>query len=212
MWYMALLRFIRRRLVLAIIFLLSLLYFVVNLFGFSGSLSIDSDAEFEVKREHPLIWRTLQEQQNTSFNDPSVKCRNSVQGRFLIVDDRGFVCSRFDLLPSGCCNVETPSTTHYSCETCTDTGCCSIYEYCVSCCLHPDKKELLERVMEKATGRQKAVFASVQDNFELCLAKCRTDSHSVQHENKYRDPKAKHCYGETTAHESQRDISGNNVL
>ncbi|GAB0086409.1 SREBP regulating gene protein [Sergentomyia squamirostris] len=212
MWYMALLRFIRRRLVLAIIFLLSLLYFVVNLFGFTGTLSIDSDAEFEVKREHPLIWRTLQEQQNTSFNDPSVKCRNSVQGRFLIVDDRGFVCNRFDLLPTGCCNVETSSTSHYSCETCTEAGCCSIYEYCVSCCLHPDKKELLERVMEKATGRQKAVFASVQDNFELCLAKCRTDSHSVQHENKYRDPKAKHCYGETTAHESQRDINGNSVL
>ncbi|XP_055680921.1 SREBP regulating gene protein [Lutzomyia longipalpis] len=212
MWYMALLRFIRRRLVLAIIFLLSLLYFVVNLFGFTGTLSSDLDSEFEVKREHPLIWRTLQEQQNVSFNDPSVKCRNSVQGRFLIVDERGFVCPRFDVLPTGCCNVETPATTHYSCETCTEAGCCAIYEYCVSCCLHPDKKELLERVMEKATRRQKAVFASVQDNFELCLAKCRTDSHSVQHENKYRDPKAKHCYGETTAHESQRDISGNNVL
>lgn len=206
---------------------------IIFLFFQSGTLSIDSDVEFEVKREHPLIWRTLQEQQNTSYNDPSVKCRNSVQGRFLIVDDRGFVCSRFDLLPTGCCNLETPSTTHYSCDTCTESGCCSIYEYCVSCCLHPDKvsnrlgsfslrvlhwgsiemqKELLERVMEKATGRQKAVFASVQDNFELCLAKCRTDSHSVQHENKYRDPKAKHCYGETTAHESQRDINGNNVL
>lgn len=65
------------------------------------------------------------------------------------------------------------------------------------------QKELLEQVLAKASGRQIAVFASVKDHFELCLAKCRTDSHSVQHENKYRDPKSKHCYGLTTAHESQ---------
>jgi len=68
------------------------------------------------------------------------------------------------------------------------------------------------KVMLNAKGRQLAVFASVKDHFELCLAKCRTDSHSVQHENKYRDPKTKHCYGETQAHESQRDIVSNSVL
>lgn len=66
----------------------------------------------------------------------------------------------------------------------------------------------MERVLAQASGRQIAVFASVTDHFELCLAKCRTDSHSVQHENKYRDPKIKHCYGLTKAHESQRDIDG----
>lgn len=51
--------------------------------------------------------------------------------------------------------------------------------------------------MEKATRRQMTIFASVRDNFELCLAKCRTDSNSVKHENKYKDPKAKHCFGKT---------------
>lgn len=71
------------------------------------------------------------------------------------------------------------------------------------------QRKILEKVIAKASGRQVAVFASVKDHFELCLAKCRTDSHSVQHENKYRDPTAKHCYGETEAHESQRDVIGN---
>lgn len=61
--------------------------------------------------------------------------------------------------------------------------------------------------MAQATGRQRAVFATVGDHFELCLAKCRTDSHSVQHENQYRRPGAKHCYGLTFAHESQRDVA-----
>lgn len=27
----------------------------------------------------------------------------------------------------------------YSCKTCNAQGCCAIYEYCVSCCLHPGK-------------------------------------------------------------------------
>lgn len=66
--------------------------------------------------------------------------------------------------------------------------------------------------MENASRRQMTVFASVKDNYELCLAKCRTDSHSVQNENRYRDPKAKHCYGETQAHESQRDVNENSAL
>lgn len=74
------------------------------------------------------------------------------------------------------------------------------------------QKELLEQVINKASGRQKAVFASVKDHFELCLAKCRTDSHSVQHENKYRDPKSKHCFGLTEAHESQREVIESNDL
>lgn len=59
--------------------------------------------------------------------------------------------------------------------------------------------------MEKASRRQMTMFASVRDNFELCLAKCRTDSNSVKHENKYRDPKAKHCFGQTEIHESAQD-------
>lgn len=63
-----------------------------------------------------------------------------------------------------------------------------------------------------ASGRQTALFATVKDQFELCLAKCRTDSHSVQHENKYKNPETKHCYAYKEAHESQRDNWPNGVL
>ncbi|XP_055389673.1 SREBP regulating gene protein [Condylostylus longicornis] len=207
----AVIRFIRRRIVLGIIFFLSLTYFLVSLFG-RGSQLLDSD-EFEIKRQHPLIWRSLQEDSSNRTNDLSISCRNSVQGKVLIVDDRGFVCQRSDLLWTGCCNIETPNTKQYLCETCNpQTNCCAIYEYCVSCCSNPNKRELLERVISKSKGRQSAVFASVRDHFELCLVKCRTNSHSVQHENKYRDPKTKHCYGETEAHESQKEVAGNSVL
>lgn len=33
----------------------------------------------------------------------------------------------------------TPRRERYSCKTCNAQGCCAIYEYCVSCCLHPGK-------------------------------------------------------------------------
>ena len=55
-------------------------------------------------------------------NDKSVssdsKCRNSIQGKVLIADDRGFVCPRKDVLLSGCCDPNSINTKLYSCETC----------------------------------------------------------------------------------------------
>lgn len=174
---------------------------------FQGSQFTDS--ELEIRREHPMIWRTLQEDLSSNrTNDLTTICRNSIQGKVLLADDRGFVCQRSDLLWTGCCNIETEATKLHTCETCNEANCCAIYEYCVSCCLHPNKRPLLEKVLSKASGRQSAVFASVKDHFELCLVKCRTNSHSVQHENKYRDPRLKHCYGETEEHESQKEVAG----
>jgi hypothetical protein len=64
--------------------------------------------------------------------------------------------------------------------------------------------------MAQASGRQGAVYASINDHFELCLAKCRTNSDSVKNENKYRDH-LKHCYGETKPHSSQVEVI-NSVL
>lgn len=58
------------------------------------------------------------------------------------------------------------------------------------------QKEVLESILDKVSAKQNVLFASVSDHFELCLAKCRTDSHSVHHENSYRDPKEKHCFGQ----------------
>ena len=115
----------------------------------------------------------------------------------LIVDNKGYICSRHDLNLGGCCTPHAASTKQYSCETCGPNACCSIYEYCISCCLEPSKKPLLQKILSTGSNPSVGVlFASITDHFEFCLTKCRTSSQSVQHENSYRDPKAKHCYGE----------------
>lgn len=41
---------------------------------------------------------------------------------------------------------------------------------------------------------------STDDSFEFCLAKCRTSSSSVKHENSYPDPRYKHCHGRKLNH------------
>ncbi|XP_050311021.1 SREBP regulating gene protein [Anthonomus grandis grandis] len=193
MWYAAILRFLRRRIILGLILTLSLCYCIFSYVGKSEFL--DNDDVVPIKRTQPFIWRTLQ--QHNSSNDVDDTCRNSVQGKVLIVDDRGYVCPRSEILSNGCCNSETQHVLQYPCETCNPNNCCAIFEYCISCCLHPDKKNVLEMILKKATEQNNVLFASVSDHFELCLAKCRTNSQSVQHENSYKDPKAKHCYGET---------------
>lgn len=163
MWHAAVLRLLRRRIVLALIFCLSLTYFLVNLFGnvswivgwpikhlfpkdfiifshffHSQGVSLSKDSEDIVyTRQEPLVWRETVN--NSSFNEVTPpKCRNSVQGRTHIVDDEGYVCSRSDLLATGCCKL-TALSEQYDCDTCIDDGCCAVYEYCVSCCLNPNK-------------------------------------------------------------------------
>ncbi|CAH0382834.1 unnamed protein product [Bemisia tabaci] len=194
MWTLCVVRFIRRKCVLGIIFTLSLIYCIVS---FVQEVPTEEYAEvnpFPVRKLTKFQWRS--ESDDNATADSQMTCRNSVQGKVLIADDRGYVCNRGDLLFTGCCNVNSESTKHYWCETCKDNNCCSIYEYCISCCLHPDKKELLQKVIGKAEQTFHVLLSSISDHFELCLAKCRTSSSSVQHENSYRDPKAKHCYGE----------------
>ncbi|EDW51476.1 GM22548 [Drosophila sechellia] len=196
MWPAALTRLLRRRIVYIVLVVLLLIYGFGHIFdrdSFSGLHYDDS-------------WRR-EEQLNRTRGDPEAHCRNSVQGRQWLADERGFVCRREEVLTNGCCNLELPGIGYYSCRTCnTSTHCCGVYEYCVSCCLHPGQQPLLERVLQ-APNTPKYIFASVTDHFELCLVKCRTNSHSVEHENKYRDPAAKHCFGLTEAHESQRDVA-----
>ncbi|GLV32981.1 uncharacterized protein CBL_08956 [Carabus blaptoides fortunei] len=137
MWYAAVMRFVRRRIVLGIIFTLSLTYCIVSFMNEEDYS--DNDVAVPVHRSQPFIWRTLQE--HNYSNDSDTTCRNSVQGQVLIVDDRGFVCPRISVLSNGCCNTEESAraSLQYSCDTCKNNNCCAVYEYCVSCCLHPDK-------------------------------------------------------------------------
>ncbi|KAI5644319.1 hypothetical protein NE865_03688 [Phthorimaea operculella] len=190
MWYAALVRFIRRRLVLGIIFASSLTYCIVS-FLREGSHRNMIYQDISIERK-PFVWRTLQEHNDT--ND-IVTCRNSVQGKLLIVDDRGYICQRPDLMRNGCCDTDGESTKKYSCDTCKENNCCVVYEHCVSCCLDPGKRDMLELVLSKLSAEENVLFRSLSDDYELCLTKCRTSSHSVLHENSYRDPAYKHCFG-----------------
>lgn len=58
------------------------------------------------------------------------------------------------------------------------------------------QRKVLQTVLGKASETFRVLFSVINNHFELCLAKCRTSSQSVQHENTYLKPN-KHCY--TTA-------------
>nr|CAG4646456.1 EOG090X0AGU [Macrothrix elegans] len=195
------LRFLRSKLFLTTIFFASLTYFLINFYNdYKGSNYMSANDDIDVHElgagRRPLHLFKWQGTEDGNFTKTKPTCRNSVQGKALIADDKGYVCNRANVMTNGCCKPESEGTKHYSCETCHDNGCCSIYEYCISCCLQPEKKEVLQDVLGKAAGTLNLLLASVTDHFELCLTKCRTSSQSVQHENSYRNPRAKHCYGE----------------
>jgi hypothetical protein len=82
----------------------------------------------------------------------------------------GYVCERKDLLVNGCCNVNTPSSRQYICKSCLANGCCDIYEYCVSCCLQPDKvtiPELLKQPLSLDLQYHTVVWLSFCISFEV---------------------------------------------
>ncbi|CAG9802289.1 unnamed protein product [Chironomus riparius] len=203
--YIKILCFFRKRVVLSLIFLFSLAYFLLQ-FNALQLIRInrkyqDDDGEFEeinYKRDSPLIWRSLKEYNLTD----SEVCKNSIQGINLIVDERGFLCSRDDLKSTGCCNIQAENTHIYYCETCDDVSkCCEVYEHCVSCCLNPDNVPLLQKAIAQAQNdRQKLLFLNVLDQFDLCLSICRSNSQSVVNEHFYKSPK-KHCFTKTEPHD-----------
>lgn len=54
------------------------------------------------------------------------------------------------------------------------------------------KASMLGAFLNKAKS---LLYSSVSDTFELCLARCRTSSMSVVHENAYIDEVFKYCHG-----------------
>lgn len=58
------------------------------------------------------------------------------------------------------------------------------------------QRDMLEVVLSKLSTEKNVLFRSLSDDYELCLTKCRTSSHSVLHENSYKDPINKHCFGD----------------
>lgn len=160
--------FLRKRRVLLAIFLFSLTYFILATYSQLKNRVVEEEdivapVRIEeilktVKPFHPtpprgelpkqdIVDHKTEKKPVDSAVGPQVnstasstyKCRNSVQGRSIIADENGYVCDLFDLQSNGCCRVEAESSKRYHCDSCTPSGCCSQYENCVSCCLHPQK-------------------------------------------------------------------------
>uniref|UniRef100_A0A5F5PXY6 SREBP regulating gene protein n=1 Tax=Equus caballus TaxID=9796 RepID=A0A5F5PXY6_HORSE len=170
-------RLLRKRWVLALVFGLSLVYFLTSTFKQEERAVRDRNLLQVRDHDQPIPWKVQFNLGNSSR--PSNQCRNSIQGKHLITDELGYVCERRDLLVNGCCDVRVPSTRQYSCDGCLSSGCCSAYEHCVSCCLQPSKQLLLERFLNRAAVAFQNLFMAVEDHFELCLAKCRTSSQAA---------------------------------
>uniref|UniRef100_A0A0R3RW31 SREBP regulating gene protein n=1 Tax=Elaeophora elaphi TaxID=1147741 RepID=A0A0R3RW31_9BILA len=204
-------RSLRATYILAFLFAFSLFYFVIEsgllAWIVQNALSISGqDIEEQMLDKYKLTahrriqWLADSTVQNTNaVNDSFVidegkACRNTVQGRTSVTDDRGYTCERAFLMSNGCCEVSTQSI-RFSCAWCDlYTGCCSHYEQCVSCCLRPEQKNILLEVIESTSGHRLRQILSATDQFELCMLKCRTSSNSVHSENKYKSEKTKYCY------------------
>ncbi|CAO2838145.1 unnamed protein product [Amaranthus hypochondriacus] len=121
-------------------------------------------------------------------------CRTTVQGRYLLADDSGYICDALSVDPqSRCCPKKGE---HYSCQGCNlISQCCNSYEFCVSCCLNPlqTKKELAVKV-KIAKAETAGTYNSV---FDFCAGRCRHNSESVVHENAYLS-EFHHCFSLTS--------------
>jgi len=78
--------------------------------------------------------------------------------------------------------------------------CCQNYEFCVSCCLGVDKKQHLESILDK----EPPFLARVQDQFEMCVAMCRTSSRNLIHEREYKSQTYKYCFTDNNTLPSRR--------
>ncbi|KAK8478637.1 hypothetical protein V6N13_133462 [Hibiscus sabdariffa] len=109
-------------------------------------------------------------------------CRTTVQGRYLLSDNNGYVCDALSLDPQSRCCPERGDK--FSCHGCNVLSkCCNSYEFCVSCCLHPaqtQKEQVLKLKIAKPSTS--GTYPSV---FDFCAGRCRHNSESVVHENAY---------------------------
>lgn len=200
------LRIARRKLVLLLL-ILAVLLLLGKVAWQEGLLSSEDDTVHHLRKlNQPFSWNSGEEEEGGQGEDSlqdggnatdyiAVTCRNSLQGKTLVVDDKGYICERYDLQASGCCSINE-SLGRHDCSACDiRISCCQQYEYCVSCCLRHEQKPALQQILNVAAENNNVLFVSVSDHYELCLAKCRTSSSSVHHENTYRNKVNKFCYG-----------------
>ncbi|KAJ7222747.1 hypothetical protein O6H91_Y466100 [Diphasiastrum complanatum] len=120
----------------------------------------------------------------------NILCNNTLQGPYLLSDDRGYICTTTVLdTVTGCCPEDAQQ---FSCRGCNlSSSCCDSYEYCVACCLDP-KKTTTERALRSKVSKQ-ATAKTYSSVFEYCSGRCRHNSASVVHENAYASEEH-HCF------------------
>eukprot|EP00056_Hartaetosiga_gracilis_P020162 m.17904 g.17904 ORF g.17904 m.17904 type:complete len:205 (-) comp8211_c0_seq1:125-739(-) len=124
-------------------------------------------------------------------------CRIASSTKRVIVDETGSVCKFVELSAQSCC--VRPHAQKYVCDSCNERHCCTLFEHCISCCLAPDHMAIRSEVYSSLSPSQKRVLTLASDQFDYCELKCRSDSSSVHHENKFRDPSLIHCFGKDVA-------------
>jgi len=120
---------------------------------FSWSLGENNHGDLEMSEDNSTNNHSAAEGKNDETHLASKTCRNSVQGRRLLADDRGYVCNRERVVSStGCCDISGGEQVQekYWCGGCHEgMGCCDVYEHCVSCCLDPKHVSFYEFIKEK---------------------------------------------------------------
>jgi len=108
-----------------------------------------------------------------------IGCRRSVD-RGHVVDEKGRVCKweEVNYKKTGCC----PDDNTDGCLQCKD-NCCSVYAYCISCCLQPKYP-----IQPNFSNPEMNI-----DKFDYCRGVCRTNSRSVVNENQWKS-ELKYCF------------------
>jgi len=177
----------------------------------------------------PILTRDLHiVRDGNDDSDSNRTCVNTIQGRELIADSSGSVCLRGNVLSDGCCNP-TKRLHQLSCVTCrADLGCCSSFEYCVSCCL---KEKQPQKALSELTSTQvkqhsqtfntqsievpkpsRSLDLFSPEDFDSCLHLCRTSSRNLQNGNQYHSD-LKHCYTEAPKRNAlSLNLTGSHVI
>ena len=178
--------FIRKRILacFTILIFIFVFVFICIFYLYNKSQSIQENKD---KLKATFQWKEMS-------NTTSRKCEHYHQGRqYLVVDDLGNICKINMVGKNGCCDAKF-DTKSYFCDTCNQDGCCAEYEHCVSCCLHPNNERELRNIMKNPVKCMQHIVKKLKNQFELCLAKCRTSSDSVINQKIYKNSKYKYCF------------------
>ncbi|XP_067206364.1 SREBP regulating gene protein isoform X2 [Linepithema humile] len=181
-----LIRLIRRRFVLALIFALSLTYCIFSLIRNEKKTSLNLNSNLEDIMDHMMINDNKEDLIPDDNMLEELKASDKWQMDILdsaVNDNTG--------------NMDIFNESDASIQLCRN----SIQQ------IRGRKNILLG--FTKAQRNEEKTHIRNSDRFQICLAICRTSSSSVQHENIYKDPHAKHCYT-SNSQRHQRNINSLN--